>query len=42
MEAAPKNTPRISIIIPSYNTATLIGDCLQSVFAQLIAISRQS
>jgi glycosyltransferase involved in cell wall biosynthesis len=26
--------PRVSIIIPSYNTATLIAGCLESIFAQ--------
>jgi len=29
-----QQTPRVSIIIPSYNTATLITACLDSVFAQ--------
>jgi len=29
-----QTAPRVSIIIPSYNTATLIGACLDSVFAQ--------
>ena len=27
-------TPKVSIVIPAYNTATLIGTCLSSVFAQ--------
>jgi glycosyltransferase involved in cell wall biosynthesis len=35
MENIPTpHTPKISIIIPTYNTAGLIGNCLQSVFAQ--------
>jgi glycosyltransferase involved in cell wall biosynthesis len=35
MEAALSNTaPKISVIIPSYNTAHLIGECLDSVMAQ--------
>src|SRR5215471_17135192 len=35
MEAALSNTaPRISVIIPSYNTAHLNAECLDSVMAQ--------
>jgi glycosyltransferase involved in cell wall biosynthesis len=30
----PQSAPRVSIIIPSYNTADLIAACLESVFAQ--------
>jgi glycosyltransferase involved in cell wall biosynthesis len=30
----PQAAPRVSIIIPSYNTATLIAACLDSIFAQ--------
>jgi glycosyltransferase involved in cell wall biosynthesis len=29
-----KRTPRVSVIMPSYNTAPLIGRCLDSVFEQ--------
>jgi glycosyltransferase involved in cell wall biosynthesis len=31
---ARENNPRVSIVIPSYNTANLIAGCLDSVFAQ--------
>jgi len=35
LEAIANTTgPRVSIIIPSYNTASLIGNCLESVFSQ--------
>jgi glycosyltransferase involved in cell wall biosynthesis len=35
MDSIPATkTPKVSIIIPAYNTADLIGGCLQSVFAQ--------
>lgn len=34
MEAANPTTPRVSVIVPAYNTARLIGACLESVFAQ--------
>lgn len=30
----PQSAPRVSIIIPSYNTADLVAACLESVFAQ--------
>src|SRR5215471_12596309 len=32
--AAPGPNPRVSIIIPAYNTASLIAPCLDSVFSQ--------
>jgi glycosyltransferase involved in cell wall biosynthesis len=32
--AAPASTPRVTVVIPSYNTAGLIARCLDSVFAQ--------
>jgi glycosyltransferase involved in cell wall biosynthesis len=35
MHSIPANqSPKVSIIMPAYNTADLIGGCLQSVFAQ--------
>src|SRR5277367_46206 len=35
MEAAqPRQTPTISVVIPAYNAAGLIGECLKSVLAQ--------
>jgi glycosyltransferase involved in cell wall biosynthesis len=33
-EAYSNSAPKVSIIIPSYKTADLIGPCLESVFAQ--------
>jgi glycosyltransferase involved in cell wall biosynthesis len=35
MEAAqPRQTPKISVVIPAYNAAGLMAECLKSVFAQ--------
>lgn len=34
MKASPGSSPRVSILIPAYNTANFIGDTLTSVFNQ--------
>src|SRR5260370_26379421 len=33
-KAQPQAAPQVSIIIPSYKTATMIAGCLDSIFAQ--------
>src|SRR5271166_2127709 len=37
MTTEKSNAPEVSIIIPAYNTAALIPECLKSVFAQTYA-----
>jgi glycosyltransferase involved in cell wall biosynthesis len=34
MKHVPVNRPEVSIIIPAYNHAVLLGEALESVFAQ--------
>ncbi len=38
MKPIPINEPEVSIVVPTYNNAILLGDALKSVFAQTYRI----